>query len=126
MVGRENQPEAVRTGGGLKQGDLFDFTNYPERWAFTTRRLKGKLTTMGVGMYASSRRLCYEVELIYEENAWRLSWVRDYEKGELVQVPDPDVLKDMWREFAYHKATWIAKKRELQGEMTRSARRGWK
>jgi len=126
MVGCENQPEAVRPGRGLNQPELFDFTNYPERWAFTTRRLRGKLMTMGVGFYAHSKGLAYEVELEFDAGAWRLNWVRDYEKGELVQDPDPDVLKEMWREFAYHKATYLAKKRELQGEMSRSTRRGWK
>ena len=123
MVQCEDKQPSVQSG--LKQAELFDFTTYPERWAFTTRRLKGKLTAMGVGFYAS-RKQCYEVELVYEVNTWALVKVVNYEDGELVQDPDPGVMKDMWREFAYHKATWMAKKRALEGEMTRTTQRGWK
>ncbi len=126
MVEREDKQPAVQDGRGrLEQGELFNFTNYPERWAFTTRRLKGKLTTMGVGFYAATKRLYYEVELVFKQNAWHLVKVVDYEKGELVQDPDPEVMKDMYREFAYHKARWM-NKRELEGEMTRTTQRGWK
>jgi len=125
MVECEDKRTSIEAG--LEQPELFDFTNYPERWAFTTRRVKGKLNTMGVGMYAASKRLFYEVELEFQSNAWRLIQVVDHEKGELVQEPDPEVMKDMWREFAYHKASWIARRRgALQGEMTRTKRRGWK
>jgi len=123
MVGRQNQSPRIQ--GSVDQPELFDFTTYPERWAFTTRRLKGKLITKGVGWYAASKQLMYECEFEYHKDGWILTHFGEYEKGERCDVPG-EVGKDMYREFAYHKASWLAdrnKKRQLQGEMTRSVRR---
>lgn len=107
-----------------EQGELFDFMNYPERWAFTTTRIGGVLTTKGVGMYAASCKTMYQVEFEFRKDGWVRTLFCDFEDGENVQVPG-EIEVDLYREFAYHKATYLAakkKKRELQGEFTRSVR----
>lgn len=119
----KTKPSSVQ--GGLDQAELFDYTNYPEKWAFTTRRHKGKLVAKGVGWYAATHQTMYECEFEYRKDGWILNQLVDYETGEKCEVME-DVKRDMFREFAYHKARWLKekeKKRELQGELTRSVRK---
>jgi hypothetical protein len=108
----------------VEQTELFDFTNYPSRWAFTTRRLKGKLTTMAVGFYAHSQGNCYEVEFEFRDKEWVRNYAVSYDNGEPVELPG-EVVVDLYREFAHHKAKFLARrgKRQLEGEFTRSQRK---
>ena len=121
----EPKTESSPIQGGVEQTELFDFTSYPEQWAFTTRRICGRLISKGVGWYTASKGVMYECEFEYRKDGWTLIQFCEYETGEVVQVPG-DVEKDLYREFAYHKARWMnerKQKRQLQGEFTRSTRR---
>jgi len=128
MVGRTDQEPQLQDqakSGGVSndQGELFDFTNYPERWAFRTRRVRGLLSTMGVGFYAATKQRGWEVEFVFKKDRWVFTGARNYDSGALEELP-ADVARDMYREFAYHKARWKAKKeRQLEGEFTRTIRR---
>ena len=115
-----------------KQPELFDLTNYPERWAFNAKREGGRLIIEAFGFYdppgvgstpypGPDLKQC---QLEYQDKSWVLKFTKNYESGKDCQLTNEQE-KDLYREFAYYKAMFIKQreKRQLQGEYTRSKRR---
>jgi hypothetical protein len=117
MVGCEDKSAPV-------QAELFDITDYPERWSFSTYRQKGNLVSTGIGMYAHTHNTIFEVRLEYQDKKWVLVHMQAYD-DEKAPVPY-QAREEMFKEFAFHKAYYLKKKESRSSTgMKRTKRRGW-
>ena len=115
----------------MKQEQLFNFTDYPECWSFRSTRHGGRLAVAAIGLDHENKTDVYESQLLWDgkQRKWELDFLVN---GEDETSPVPEhVKKEMFRQFAAYKARWLSAKRKgeaerLQGEFTRTARRGWR
>ena len=102
MVGCENQgAEGVRKR---------DFINYPETWAFKVKRDATGLVCYAMGHDVESRGI-FEVMLRFKDKNWKLESVKEYTG----QKMSTEIEHEMFRQFAAHKARYLAKKKSPRG-----------
>lgn len=80
--------------------------NYPETWSFTVKRDPAGLVAYALGHDVTTRGI-FAVVLRYRDKKWKLEKVKGLEGEEELGA---EIEIEMFRQFAAHKARFLAKK----------------
>jgi hypothetical protein len=80
--------------------------NYPETWSFTVKRDPAGLVAYALGHDVTTRGI-FAVVLRYRDKKWKLEKVKGLEGEEEL---NDEIETEMFRQFAAHKARFLAKK----------------